>query len=93
VTNDPRLQGSCNGPGPGGLTIEGVVKIVDSLPFHLPNSAESAEKPLPATLLAEPFPGTSAQGIVPGACPLSGFYTGGAKDVVMTEMCCLLTDA
>jgi hypothetical protein len=37
--------------------------IVGSLHSHLSNSAESAEKPLRETLLAEPFPGTVAQGL------------------------------
>ena len=39
------------------------IEIVDSLHPHLPNRAESAEKPLQATLLAEPFPGAVAQGV------------------------------
>ena len=39
-----------------------VVEIVDSLLSHLPNSAETAEKPLRATVLAEPLAGTVAQG-------------------------------
>ena len=38
-----------------------VVEIVDSLLSHLPNSAETAEKPLRATVLAEPLAGTVAQ--------------------------------
>jgi hypothetical protein len=40
------------------------IEIVDSPHSHLPNSAETAEKPPQATLLAEPFPGTVAQGVV-----------------------------
>jgi hypothetical protein len=39
-------------------------EIVDSPLSLLSNSAESAENPLRATLLAEPFPGTVAQGVV-----------------------------
>jgi len=38
--------------------------IVDSARSHFFNSAENPEKPLRATLLAEPFPGTVAQGLV-----------------------------
>jgi hypothetical protein len=41
-----------------------VVGFVDSLYSHICNSAENAEKPLRETLLAEPFPGTVAQGLV-----------------------------
>jgi hypothetical protein len=36
--------------------------IVDSPHSHHANSAENAEKPFRETLLAEPFPGTVAQG-------------------------------
>ena len=40
-----------------------VGETVDGTAFPFANSAESAEKPLRATLLAEPFPGTVAQGV------------------------------
>ena len=42
----------------------GIAEIVDGLRSHPSNSAESEEKPLRAALLAEPFPGTVAQGLV-----------------------------
>ncbi len=38
--------------------------IVYSPRSHLPKSAETAENPLRATVLAEPFPGTVTQGLV-----------------------------
>ena len=41
-----------------------VGKIVDGLLPHLANSVESFDKPLRAALLAEPFPGTVAQGVI-----------------------------
>jgi hypothetical protein len=43
--------------------VKAVGDIVDSRHCDLPNSAENAEKLLRATLLAEPFPGTVAQGV------------------------------
>jgi hypothetical protein len=41
-----------------------VVEIVDSLRSHLSNSAETVKKSNRAKLLAEPFPGPVAQGVV-----------------------------
>jgi hypothetical protein len=46
------------------LQSKAVGEIVDSFQPHLSNSAESAEKSLRATLLAQPFPGTVAQEVV-----------------------------
>jgi hypothetical protein len=41
-----------------------VIEIIDGAGSRIANSAEIAGKPLRATLLAEPFPGTVAQGVV-----------------------------
>ena len=43
---------------------ESVDEIVGSSLCRLSNSAENVEKPLRATLLAEPVPGAVAQGII-----------------------------
>jgi len=43
---------------------EAVADIADNPVSAVPNSAENEEKPFRATLLAEPFPGTMAQGYV-----------------------------
>jgi len=56
---------SCSvSPGRGALTMycRAVGETVARPSSHFPNSSESAEKPLWATLLAEPFPGAVAQG-------------------------------
>lgn len=54
-----------------GLEIIGMVSpfravgtIDDHQHLHLSKTADSAQQPLPVTLLAEPFPGTMAQGVV-----------------------------
>ena len=63
------------------LTVD---STVDGLHPHRSDSAGSEEKPLRATLQAEPCPGTVAQGCVSEACSLSGLCMAVAGCAPMT---------